>query len=76
MSPPAAPSQEAQEHIDKQRHPDLPRHGVGALAKEVGELKRCLRDFMSHLEKDSDLPTAAVKIRDAWPSPCRKPRVG
>ena len=49
---------EAQEQIAKQGAPDLPAHGIGAVAQKIGQLE-CLFDL---LEEDLDGPARAVKI--------------
>src|SRR5512137_576526 len=43
VAPLAEEGAEAQQQIHQQRHPYLPPHGVGVLAKEVGQLKALLQ---------------------------------
>ncbi len=50
----------AHQQMDKQPHPDLPANGVGAVAKEVGELE-CLLNL---LEKHLNVPTTTVELGD------------
>lgn len=50
----------AHEKMDQKPHPDLPPNGVGAVAEEVGELKRLLDLLEEHL----DIPAAAVEFSD------------
>ena len=50
----------AHQQVDKQPHPDLPAHGVGAVAQKVGELQRLLDLLEEHL----DVPAAAVEFGD------------
>jgi hypothetical protein len=57
--------EKAQEHVNQERHPDLPAHGVGAVAEEVGELE----GLLDLLEKDLDGPAAAVEIGDGLGTP-------
>ena len=45
----------AQENVKQQRGPDLPAHGVGAVAEEVGPLPGLF-------EENLDLPAATVKV--------------
>ena len=67
VHPGAPPSLEAQEDIDEESHPDLPFHGIGRVAEEVGQLKRLLDLF----EEDLDLPATAVEVRYAPTAPPR-----
>ncbi len=58
VRPVVAPSEKAKEEMHEQRGPDLPLHGVGAVAEEVDELHRLLE----LLEEHFDLPAAAVQV--------------
>src|SRR6185312_4261022 len=49
---------EPQQHIKKERDPDLPADGVGAVAEEIAELE----GLLDLLEEDLDLPAAAVEV--------------
>lgn len=52
------PSLETQQHINQQRGPDLPLHGVGVAPEEVGQLQGPL----DLLEEDLDLPAAVIRV--------------
>lgn len=65
VRPLTEPRAEAQQHIGQERGPDLPLHGVGAVAEEVGQLKGLLDLLEEHL----DLPAAAVKVSDGLCAP-------
>src|SRR5437762_8822875 len=39
MIPIMQEGQKAQEHIDQQRRPHLPAHGIGAVTQEIGQLE-------------------------------------
>jgi hypothetical protein len=58
-------SKKAQEHVNQERHPDLPAHGVGAVAEEVGELQ----GLLDLLEEDLNVPAAAVEIGNGLGAP-------
>ena len=65
MRPLTEPRAAAQQHIGQERGPDLPLHGVGAVAQEVRQLER----LFDLLEEHLDLPAATVKIRDGLRAP-------
>src|SRR5512137_1914351 len=65
VRPLAEPGAEAQQNIGQERGPDLPLHGVGAVAEEVGQLEGLLDLLEEHL----DLPAAAVKVGDGLRAP-------
>src|SRR6266850_5497177 len=58
VRPTVNPSDEAQEHVQQQRHPNLPSHCVGALAQKVRQLQSLLDLFEEHF----NLPAAAVEV--------------
>ena len=59
---PAAEVREvAQQHVAEEGRPELPAHGVGAVAEKVAELERLL----DLAEKNFDLPAAAVELGHA-----------
>lgn len=56
---------EAQQQVEEQGGPDLPGHGVGAVAEEVAELE----GLLDLLEEDLDLPAAALEVGDGGRGP-------
>lgn len=65
VRPLTEPCAEAQQHIGQERGPDLPLHGVGAVAEEV----RQLEGLFDLLEEHLDFPAAAVKVGDGLRAP-------
>lgn len=57
-APLAQAGAEAQQQINQQGRPDLPAHGVGVVAEEVGQLE-CLLEF---LEEHFNAPAAAIQV--------------
>ena len=63
---PAAHMREvAQQHIAQQRAPELPAHGIGAVAQKVGQLQ----GLLDLLEEALDLPAAPVEFGHAARGP-------
>src|SRR5271154_3897674 len=58
MGPSVDPAIEAQQHIQQQRHPQLPPHRIGALSKKIRQLQR----LFDLLEEHFNLPAAAVEV--------------
>ena len=55
----------AQQEVSEQSAPDLPAHGIGTMAQEVGEFQ----GLLDLLEEDINGPTGAVEIGDATGTP-------
>ena len=60
VRPLTQPGAEAQQDIGQQRRPDLPAHGVGAVAQKVGQLE----GLFEFLEEGFDAPAAAIQVGD------------
>jgi hypothetical protein len=54
-------SQKAQKHIDEQRRPNLPAHGIGAVPQKISQLKGLLDLF----EEGFDGPAVPIEVGDA-----------
>jgi len=65
VAPVVEEGQESQEHIDQQRRPYLPAHGIGAVAQKIGQLQGLLDLF----EEGFDGPAATVKVGDTGRTP-------
>src|SRR6266699_3919983 len=57
MRPLRQETQVAQQHVDQERHPDLPAHRVGVVSQEIAQLQRLL----DLLEEHFDLPPAPIR---------------
>lgn len=65
VAPSTQPGAEAQEHVSQERRPELPTHGVGAVAQKVGQLQ----GLLEFLEEGFDAPAAAIQIGNGLGAP-------
>src|SRR6516164_5957818 len=65
MPPATDEGTKAQQHLNQQRRPDLPAHGIGIVSQKVGQLQGLFEFFKKHL----NAPPAAIQIRHALCTP-------
>ena len=65
MLPAAQPGLEPEQHIQEQSAPNLPAHGVGAMAEEIAQVQR----LFDLTEEGFNGPTAAIQFADRMGRP-------
>ena len=65
MLPAAQPGLEAEQHIEQQSAPNLPAHGIGAMAEEIAQVER----LFDLAEEGFNGPAAAIQFADRMGRP-------